>query len=165
LKEIATYLPLNKKDLLLLSGFGKAKVDKYGDEILTLVQNYCTTHNIETNIAAKADNPKRERKEKSSEAKTDTKAVSFHLFKEGKSVAEIAKERNLSISTIEGHLALYVGTGEIDINTMVPLEKQLLIKAAAKTHGYQSHKTLKENLPENISYGEIRLVLASGKAA
>ena len=165
LKEIATYLPLTKKDLLLLSGFGKAKVDKYGDEILVFVKNYCTIHNIETNIAAKLANPKRERKEKSNEVKTDTKTLSFTLFKEGKSISEIAKERNLSISTIEGHLAWYVGSGEIEINKMVSLEKQLLIKAAAKTHGSQSHKTLKDNLPDNISYGEIRLVLASAKAA
>ncbi len=165
LKEIATYLPLNKKDLLLLSGFGKAKVDKYGDEILTFVENYCTNNNLQTNIAAKAANPKRERKEKSNEVKTDTKTLSFQLFKEGKSVSEIATERNLSVTTIEGHLAWYVGTGEIDINKMVSLEKQLLIKAVANTHGYQSHKVLKDNLPENISYGEIRLVLASTKAA
>ena len=163
LKEIATYLPLNKKDLLLLSGFGKAKVDKYGDEILSLVDNYCTTYKIETNIVAKLANPKRERKEKSNEVKTDIKTISFQLFKEGRSVSEIAKERNLSISTIEGHLVWFVGSGEIDINKMVSLEKQLLIKAVAKTHGIQSHKTLKDNLPENISYGEIRLVLASAK--
>lgn len=164
LKEVATYLPLTKKDLLLLSGFGKAKVDKYGDEILAFVENYCTNNNLQTNIAAKAAYPKRELKEKSNEHKTDTKTISFQLFKEGKSIAEIAKERNLSISTIETHLAWYVGSGEIDINKMVSLEKQLLIKAAAKTQGYQSHKTLKGNLPDNISYGEIKLVLASGKS-
>ena len=163
LKEIAIYLPLSKKDLLLLSGFGKAKVDKYGDEILSFVENYCQTYNIQTNIAAKSANPKRERKERSNEVKADTKALSFTMFKEGKSVAEIAKERNLSIGTIETHLAWYVGSGEIDINKIVSLEKQLLIKAAVKTHGSQSHKALKDNLPDNISYGEIRLVLASGK--
>jgi ATP-dependent exoDNAse (exonuclease V), alpha subunit - helicase superfamily I member len=164
LKEIATYLPLTKKDLLLLSGFGKAKVDKYGDEILNFVENYCTNNDLQTNICAKAANPKRERKEKSNEVKTPTRTISFSLFQEGKSAAEIAKERNLSIGTIEAHLAWYVGSGEIDINKIVSLEKQLLIKAAAKTHGFQSHKTLKENLPDNISYGEIRLVLASNKA-
>ena len=40
-KEIATYLPLNKKDLIKLSGFGKAKAEKYGDEILRAVMDYC----------------------------------------------------------------------------------------------------------------------------
>ena len=163
LTEIATYLPLNKKDLLQISGFGKAKVDKYGDDILQAVQEYCSANNIETNIAAKEANPKRERKEKNNEVKTDTKTLSYNLFKEGKTVTEIAKERNFTVSTIEGHLAWYVGNGDIDINELVSLEKQLLVKAAAKSYGNSSHKTLKDNLPENISYSEIRLVMASEK--
>jgi len=165
LKEIATYLPSTKKDLQQLSGFGKAKVDKYGDEIIAFVETYCSVNNVETNMSAKAANPKRERKEKTGEAKIDTKTISFNFFKEGKTVAEIAKERNLSISTIEGHLAWYIENGEIDLNKIVSMEKQLLIKTVVKIHGSQSHKILKQNLPDNISYGEIRLVLASAKTA
>ena len=163
LREITTYLPLTKKDLLQVSGFGKAKVDKYGDDILAAVESYCSRLNIKTNMDAKAANPKRERKEKSNEVQTDTKTISFNLFKEGKSVAEIAKERNFTISTIEGHLAWYVGNGEIDINKLVPVQKQTLIKDAAKIHGTQSLKSLIENLPKDISYGEIRLVMAAEK--
>ncbi|MGH2566667.1 MAG: HRDC domain-containing protein, partial [Ginsengibacter sp.] len=116
LTEVATYLPLNKKDLLQISGFGKAKVDKYGDDILQAVQEYCSANNLATNIAAKEENPKRQRKEKNDDIKTDTKTVSYNLFKEGKSVAEIAKERNFAVSTIEGHLVWFVGNGDIDIN-------------------------------------------------
>ena len=108
-------------------------------------------------------NPKRERKEKNTEGKTDTKILSFNLFKEGKSVAEIAKERNFTVNTIEGHLAWYVGNGEIDINRMVPLEKQILIKDAAKIHGSLSLKTLIDNLPGDVSYGDIKMVMAAGK--
>ena len=163
LKEIATYLPLTKKDLLQLSGFGKAKVDKYGDDILTAVQDYCSRNNLEGNIAAKAGNPKRERKEKRLEEKTPTNIISFNLFREGKSIAEIAKERNFAITTIEGHLASFVATGEIDISKMVSIEKQLLIKEAAKIHGRESFKTLKDNLPEDISYGELRMVMTAEK--
>jgi hypothetical protein len=164
LREIATYLPLSRKDLLQISGFGKAKVDKYGDDIVASVESYCSRYNVKTNMAAKAANPKRERKEKSPEEKTDTKTLSFNLFKEGKSVAEIARERNFAISTIEGHLAWFVGTGEIDINKMVSVEKQALIKEAVKIHGSLSHKTLIDNLPGDVSYGEIRLVMAAEKA-
>ena len=163
LKEISTYLPLDKKYLHQLSGFGKAKVDKYGNEIIEAVEDYCSRNNIETNMAAKTANPKRERKEKSDEINTDTKTLSFNLFKEGKTIAEIAKERNFTITTIEGHLASFVAKGEIDINKMVSKEKQLLIKEAAKIHGRESFKTLKENLPEDISYGEIRMVMAAEK--
>ena len=163
LTEIATYLPLTKKDLLQISGFGKAKVDKYGDDVLQLVQDYCSANNMETNITAKEANPKRERKS-TPEIKTDTKTISYQLFKEGKSLAEIARERNMAIVTVEGHLSAFVETRQIDINILVSEEKQLLIKEAAKIHGRENFKLLKDNLPETISYGEIRLVLASEKA-
>ena len=161
LKEIATYLPFTKKDLMQLSGFGKAKADKYGDDILDMVQDYCNTHNLESNMAAKEATPKRERKEKSLEEKTPTNILSFNLFKEGKSIEEIAKERNMVIGTIEGHLASFVASKQINLDDLVSVEKQLLIKEASKIFGKEGFKTLKENLPENISYGEIRMVMTA----
>ncbi len=72
LKEIATYLPLTKKDLQKLSGFGKAKAEKYGDDILEAIADYCNRHNIESNMEAKEESPKRERKERPLEEKTPT---------------------------------------------------------------------------------------------
>ncbi len=164
LKEICTYLPLTKKDLMLISGFGKAKADKYGDDILEAVESFCSRYNIETNMIAKAGQPKRERKAKSNEVKTDTKTVSFSLYKEGKDITAIAKERNLSTGTIEGHLAYFVGSGEIDINTFVTTSRQNLIREAVNKHGQLSHKTLIENLPKDFTYGEIKMVLATMKA-
>lgn len=163
LKEIATYLPLNKKDLLQISGFGKAKVEKYSDEIIEAVEEYCSRNGIETNMAEKLVNPKRERKEKSTVAKVDTKAVTYDLYKEGKSIEEICKERNLVKATIEGHLAHYVFTGEINIDDVVSKQKQQQIKDAIVIHGSLSHKTLIDNLPKDVSYGEIKMVLATEK--
>jgi ATP-dependent DNA helicase RecQ len=163
LKEIATYLPFTKKDLMKLSGFGKAKADKYGDDILEAVMDYCSKNNLESNMAAKETNPKREKKERPLEERTPTNMISFNLFKEGKSINEIAKERNMAVSTIEGHLASFVANGEIDINKMISEEKQSLIKEAAKIHGKESFKILKENLPGDITYGEIRMVMAAEK--
>jgi ATP-dependent DNA helicase RecQ len=164
LKEIATYLPFTKKDLMQLNGFGKAKAEKYGDDILDAVQDYCSRNNLESNMHAKEAAPKRERKEKSQEEKTPTNIASFNLYKEGTLIEDIAKIRNLTVGTIEGHLAPFVVNGEIDINDIVPEAKQILIKEAVKIHGRESTKTLKENLPEDISYGEIRMVLAVEKS-
>ena len=163
LKEIAIYLPLTKKDLLQISGFGKAKADKYGDDIIEAVAEYCNRNGIETNMAEKLINPKRERKEKSTVAKVDTKAATYDLYKEGKSIEEICKERNLVKVTIEGHLAHYVFTGEINIDDVVSKQKQQQIKDAVIIHGSLSHKTLIDNLPKDVSYGEIKMVLATGK--
>ena len=163
LKEICTYLPLSKKDLQQLSGFGKAKAEKFGDDIIETVESYCSLHNIETNMAAKAANPKKERKEKSTEVKTDTKTISFNLYQQGKTIEEIAKERNFVPATIMGHLAYFIGTGEIEIDTIVSIEKQLLVKAVVEKYGTESHKVLLENLPPDFTYGEIAMVLASMK--
>jgi ATP-dependent DNA helicase RecQ len=74
---------------------------------------------------------------------------------------EIATERNMAVGTIEGHLTYFVGIGELDINTVIDSEKLDLIKSAIEKHGTLSNKILKENLPENISYGQIRMVIAS----
>jgi hypothetical protein len=163
LKEIATYLPFTKKDLMKLSGFGAAKANKYGDEILDVVQDYCSRNNLESNMAAKDENPKKERKEKSPEEKVPTSLISFNLFKEGKTIEEIARERNFAITTIEGHLASFVANGELDIDKMVSKDKQLSVREAIKKFGKESMKVLKENLPENISYGELKMVMAVDK--
>lgn len=165
LEEISTYLPLSKRDLMLMPGFGKAKAEKYGDDLLEMVSDFCERHGLESNISAKPVSPRKERKLKPKEAKPDTKTVSFNLYKEGKDITEISKERNLSVSTIEGHLAYFIGLGELDINDLVNKEKQDLINMAVTKFGTASHKTLIEHLPQGIGYGELRMVLASGKAA
>jgi ATP-dependent DNA helicase RecQ len=161
LKEIATYLPFSKKDLVKLSGFGKAKAEKYGDNIVDMVMEYCERNNLESNMDSKEGNPKRERKEKSLEEKTPTNILSFNLYKEGKTIPEIAKERNLSTNTIEGHLATFIASKQINIDDFVSNQKQKLIKEAIKIHGTSGTRNLKDNLPEDISYGEIRMVMAA----
>ncbi len=165
LKEIATYLPLTKKDLLQITGFGKAKVDKYGDDIIEAVQEYCTRKGIETNMATLPSKASKEKalREKNAVAKTDTKTISFNLFKEGKNIAAIAVERNLTVGSIETHLIPFILDGEIDINDVVSAQKQQLILNAAAIHGVLSHKTLIDNLPADFTYGEIKMVLAAQK--
>lgn len=167
LKELCKYLPLNKKDLIKISGFGKAKVDKYGDEVLTAIEDYCTKYGILSNMDAKSDNPKNEvRKTKVAAIATpkeDTKTISYNLYKQGKVISDISKERNLSTSTIESHLSYFIGEGLIPINDLVSDLKQALIKDAVKIHGALSLKILSENLPPTISYGDIKMVLSLEK--
>lgn len=160
LLEIATYLPFTKKDLVKISGFGMARTEKYGDIILETVEDYCSRMGLESNMAEMKTVEPKKRKEKSPGEKNPTQTISFNLFKEGRSIAEIAKERNLTFGTIEGHLASFLATGDIKLDELVSTEKQLLITNAIKTYGKESTKTLKDNLPENVSYGEIRLVIS-----
>ena len=161
LDEMARYLPQTKNELIQISGFGKAKAEQFGESFLAIIHHFCEENNLQSNIAAKPE--KEQRKKKSVEIKSDTKTASYLLYKEGKNLAGIAKERNMAVSTIEGHLAYFVGIGEIDINSLIPADKQKFIKDAIAKHGNESLKTIIENIPQGISYGEVRMVIAGLK--
>jgi uncharacterized protein YpbB len=162
--EMAEYLPQNLNELVKISGFGSAKAKQYGHQFLKIIVDYCSEHNLGSFIHRKP--PKRERKEKNtteiSEQKENTKTISYKLFKEGKSVAEIAKLRNFAESTIENHLAFFVSKGILSVNELVQKEKFILIEPHLENfESGTSIIPIKEKLGDEISYGEIRMVLAS----
>lgn len=160
LMDLATYLPLAATDLSKISGFGVYKIERYGQPFLEMVRDYCNEQGIDTRIELKQ--PKRERRTPAArERETDTKKISFDLFKSGMSVEAIAEQRMLSPSTIESHLSYYVSKSQLDIAELVPADKRELIQAAILQFGKNGLKQLKENLPEEISYGEIKLVIAA----
>lgn len=163
LKAICTHLPLDKKQLQLIPGFGKTKADKYGDDIIAAVETYCSLYGIESNMDALPATPKKERGKKATATKTPTKYISFQMFKEGKNIIEIAEARKLSIGTVGGHLAGFVGSGEIEISELVGKEKQQLILEAISIHGSRSLSLLIQNLPDSIGYSDLRMVLAAFK--
>ncbi|MCW8940111.1 MAG: helix-turn-helix domain-containing protein, partial [Flavobacteriales bacterium] len=92
----------------------------------------------------------------------DTKKVSFDLCKAGKNVKEIAKERGFVESTIIGHLAHYVGLGEIDIATLLPKKTiEAITKVYKKNKEISGLNELKSQLDNSISYSDIKMVLAA----
>lgn len=159
--DLATYLPITKTDLLKISGFGAFKAEKYGEPFLEMVQDYCIAYKLATRINLKQ--PKRERKQTSitSERSSDTKRMTLQMYREGKSITEIAEERNLSVSTIESHLSFYIAKHELEITDLVEIDKQTAIQKAAQRFGIGSLKILKDNLPAEINYGDIRMVVAA----
>lgn len=162
LDEMARYLPQTLTELRKISGFGDAKIEKYGQQFLDIIVEYCKKNNLTSLIHQKT--PKRERKAKSGDVKTKTNTTtqeeSFKLYKEKKPVQEIAKERGLTVQTIEGHLARYIKTGEIKIDELVSREKIILIEPVLKTFSGGSITPIKEKLGDDVSFGEIRLMLA-----
>ncbi len=159
LLDLATYLPVSKEELPKISGFGAFKIEKYGNAFLEMVQDYCNDNNLESRTGLKqTKKPKREPAPRI--RSSDTKAASFELYKQGLTIAEIAEARKLSLMTIETHLSYYVSTGELPVDDFVTAEKQEIISEAIARHGSLGLKILKDNLPEYISYTEIKMVVA-----
>ncbi|HEY6975550.1 MAG TPA: helix-turn-helix domain-containing protein [Chitinophagaceae bacterium] len=157
LEEMARYLPQTLEELWQISGFGKAKIEKFGQQFLDTILKYSAQHNLTSLIKEKI--PKRIRKEEKEKSnKSDTKFETYQLYKAGKTVAEIAAIRNLTPQTIEGHLAHYVKTGDIEIEKLVSADKLMMIRPLLED--FNNISLIKEKLGDAVSYGEIRLALA-----
>ena len=156
LLELATYLPGDLLEIRKISGFGDVKVSKYGQQFLNDIIFYCRDKKLESRMSAKV--PKREKRQRE-EGVSDTKIQSLQLFTSGKSIAEVAKARNLTVSTIESHLSHFVYEGKLAVTQLVAKEKIPGITEVIKQYGYQSLGVLKEVLGEAASYGEIRAVV------
>ncbi|MDO5525863.1 MAG: AAA family ATPase [Prevotella sp.] len=108
--------------------------------------------------------PKKKREKKAKEPKAPkipTHEISYQLYKEGKTPAEIAMIRQLAVSTVNSHLVRYVQAGEIELSELMPIEHIILGKKAL-----ENHRSLKEafnSLSGQVSYGELNLIIASEK--
>jgi uncharacterized protein YpbB len=89
----------------------------------------------------------------------DSRQLSFELFKNGLAIPEIARSRQMAVSTIESHLLYYVGSGKIDINRLVELRKVKAIEECIELNNFRQLSDLKAKLGEHYSYSEIRFVL------
>ena len=142
-------LPRTEKELLKISGMGKIRVNKYGQEILEAIELYCKENGI---------NKFNEQKK---EDKKTTKQISFELFKSGLSILEIAKERSLTTGTIGGHLASFIPSGEIDILELIDIKKYKKIITAIEETEFKTLTELKEKVDKSFSYVDLRMVLLS----
>ncbi len=156
LLEIVSKLPINTAELAKIKGLGKKKITQFGKDILEMVKTFCIDNKIDK---IKYVNTQEEMPMMAKPAKADTKSVSFDLFKQGKSIEEIAKERGFSPFTIEGHLVHYIGTGEIEINKLVAQEKIDKVQAFTTNKPVASLTAIKAEMPEDISYSDIKCVL------
>ncbi|MFD0834922.1 helix-turn-helix domain-containing protein [Mariniflexile aquimaris] len=157
LYDLCDMLPLTKKQLLAVNGMGKVRVEKYGDEILDIIKEYCDTNELEASQTISKKEPIKKEKSK----KEDTKKVSLDMFKSGMLIAEIAKERGFVETTIQGHLVHYIPTGEITITDLMPKEKYLELKTIIQATTFENLSDLKNKIDDKFTYSEIRLVLGS----
>ena len=152
MRELSAKLPVTNQALKSIKGLGKKKLEMFGIDLLEMIISYRKENNIESDTY---EEPEITIKvpEKSS------KQISFELWKAGKTLEDIVKERQFVTSTIEGHLAYFVGTGDISVDKFVSAEKVKLI-----SNYFQKEKTTtlgeaKTSLGDDVTFGELRLVL------
>lgn len=139
LMEMAKHLPQSRETFLQINGVGPHKWKRYGEKFLEVILQH---------------KPKEPRQQKNQSEKN-----TLELYQNGKSMEDICTIRSLTMSTVSGHLVNLMNEGvKIEIDRLVSKEKQMEILAAIEKVGAEKCKPLKEILPEEISYEEIRLV-------
>jgi ATP-dependent DNA helicase RecQ len=160
--EMATYLPQSEWELRKISGVGDLKLEKYGAEFLRGIKEYCLKHNLVSRIDLRSPSLENKRRTKRDARGKDTYRISLDLFRAGRSIDDIAREREIQPSTVEGHLARFIATGEIQLHELVPLHKVEPIRdAVLKFNDSGALSPIKEYLGDAYTYGEIRAVIAS----
>ena len=150
LLAISNALPGNESQLKAIKGMGSKKLKQYGEDILSIVLDYCSEKGFTANqeIIEEVKKP----------PKQNTKEISLELFKEGKTINEIADSRNMAISTIQSHLAYFIGTGELKLQQFLEKQTIKIITDFFHSNPEASLSTAKTSLDDSIGYGEIKFV-------
>lgn len=153
---ISNILPATPAALQAIHGLGKKKVEQYGKDIISLVMDYCTNNDLTPSYGEELEMLKKTTKNE----KKPTAQITMELFKAGKNIQQVAEERGLAISTIEGHLTKYIQTGEIAAEKLVQPEKIDAVHALLKQDPSKNLSDLRQNLGNQYSWTEIKAAQA-----
>lgn len=143
LTEMVKDKPLNLSDLLLISGVGEHKLEKYGLAFLNALIDFNQPQGLK-------------------KGKGSTYVETLKLYQQNMPIGEIAKLRSLAVPTVFSHIAaLYLG-GEIEsLAQFVNEDEVVQVKEAMRQTGESKMmKPIFEQLKEAIAYPKIRLAMA-----
>lgn len=149
--ELMKKLPVALPELKTITGIGQVKINQFGNDIVAIIKKYCTDHSIipeqiEIHDVAKT-------------VKINSGKLSYEMFLAGKTIPEIAAGRNLATSTIESHLAQYVGSGQLKISDFVSAEKLQKVSLYITDNPAQTMGEIKNNMGDAVTYADLKFIL------
>lgn len=165
LMEMSSYFPVNKMQLLQITGVGESKAQRYGERFIEVIRNYMAENDIEIDenkLIKKNDSNVRTTSSKSN--KIPSHHITYELYKDNKSIDEITKERNVKRRTIEEHIMKCALEGmEINLNEFINQEHEKLVLEAIDKVGASRLRNIKEIVPDEISYFEIKAIITKSQ--
>jgi len=146
LVDLCLAKPSTLPELRRVSGFGDKRVEMYGEQILDALRRF-----------RQGERASGEGKQKVSSPAKETQ----RLLEEGRTFAEIAQIRSRTLRSVVSLVADMIERGDAEFQpNWLPAERYVQIVAACRRLGMDRLKPLKEALPPEIPYEEIRLVIA-----
>jgi ATP-dependent DNA helicase RecQ len=164
LDKMKEYVGTKKcRRLLLLDYFGDPAVKKHSGNCkgCDVCLEYKWEKAPETENEIKARGGKIKKSKERSGPLSGTVLETVKLYQQKFDAEKIAKIRSLGKSTIFGHLnEWYLAGGNLRVEDFVSPEQEALINDVLSQKSFQGLKKIKEQLPEEISYEQIRLIFA-----
>lgn len=153
LREMSRQLPADQLAMLAVKGVGQRKFEQYGGPFLELIRKYADTNGISLRPGEPAG-------ENARQNQTPSHLVTLDLYRAGGTLQEIARQRNLSLVTIQDHLVRCSMEGRhIDWDAFIPPQYEALIRRKIEEVGAHKLKPIKEALPAGVDYFAIKAVL------
>jgi ATP-dependent DNA helicase RecQ len=163
LNQMAEQQPTSRRDFAKLSGVGAKKLEQYADDFIAIILEhhlkYPPPEPSEFTDSATVKNESITSKSKSS--KLATNRATLEMYENGSEIDDIARDRGLKPATIWTHLVQLVESGyAINIDRLVPPERQTVIYEALEAIGGDALRNLFDHLREEYTYDEIKIVRA-----
>jgi ATP-dependent DNA helicase RecQ len=147
LEALCRARPKSIAELRGVTGFGERKTERYGAQVLAALECFRNGARAENKPPMAASVPLRE---------------TLKLLRAGQSLEQIAAVRGRQLSTILDTVAQLIERGEAELNPeWLPAGRAQAIEDACRRVGVERLRPIKDVLPEDISFGDIRLVVAS----
>jgi ATP-dependent DNA helicase RecQ len=170
LKEMSTRYPLNETQMMDISGVGQKKYEKYGELFIEKISKYAEEKNIEvawTSVKSEKtplEVKKREDKTNRKDDKIKTHEVTLNMIQENMSIKEIMEERQLTLSTLLGHIEKCLGEDKlqgltVDFSGLFSKEVEQEVLAAIEEVGSERLTPIKKIVSDSIDFDTIRTVI------
>ncbi len=162
LREMSIFYPITKDELLEIVGFGKVKAELYNARFLPIIQEHLQEKKLESRMhelnRKKKSGPPKKKKRKAGPSPTEMKTL--ELWKEGKTLLEIALERKLSQNTVSNHLASCIKESRLSVFDFATEAEVKEITPVFEEHQGLGLKVVKEELKDKYGYNILRMVQA-----
>jgi ATP-dependent DNA helicase RecQ len=145
LEALCRKRPRTVAELRAIPGFGERKIETYGEQILAALGRFDAGVRARTTAAIR----------------TKPAEETLRLLRQGKTFGEIAALRGRQLSTVVSTVAEMVEEGSVEFEDgWVERNRRPMIEEACARLGTARLSALKAGLPPEISYEDIRLVVA-----
>ncbi len=154
LRQMAQRIPRSQADFERISGVGSRKLEQYGQVFVQEINAFCDENGLTAEPLHESA-----RDGDATPAVGNTHAITRQLYEQGHPPAEIARLRNLRQTTIIGHLADLIESGDgVNLDDLVPAERQEAIWQALSQVVSHRLSEVRHHLNNQYTYDEIRLV-------